>query len=109
MTHSEHEPIHESPATNAASTPDTYFFYHDMESGLSLSTTVAMGIAQMRDADPLDVHPELYEAVDPDALDALFQSAGSDGSPGGGKLTLPIDGLSVEIFDDGKIIVTRRE
>lgn len=44
------------------------------ESREPLSQAVVEAVARAEDVDPLDLDVPLYEAVDPDALDALFQS-----------------------------------
>jgi len=44
-----------------------------------LGTTIVLEVAKALDTEPTELSPSLYELVDPDALDALFEAA-SDGS-----------------------------
>lgn len=54
-----------SVASNLAATPDR---------SEPLSQTVVEAVAMAESVDPLDLTVPLYDAIDPDALDALFQS-----------------------------------
>ena len=40
---------------------------------LTPSTRVIEAVAKKEDVSPIDLLPPLYDAIDPDALDALFQ------------------------------------
>ncbi|MFP8955155.1 HalOD1 output domain-containing protein [Natrialbaceae archaeon A-CW3] len=45
---------------------------HDLESFERPTTAIIATVAAVKDVDPLDLSP-LYDVVDPDALDTLFQ------------------------------------
>ncbi|WP_161973230.1 HalOD1 output domain-containing protein [Halostella litorea] len=67
------------------------------------STTVVLAVAEALDTDPLDLSPALYEVIDPDALDSLFESAGADAD-----LTCQFSGwgCTITVFDGGRVRVT---
>lgn len=67
-----------------------------------LSTTIVMEVADTLDTDPTDLTPSLYELVDPDALDVVFESA-SDGSET--YFTISEWGCTVTVFADGRVFV----
>lgn len=66
------------------------------------SVRVVEAVADAIDADPLEL-PPLYETVDPDALDALFD-AGLEGC-----VQFPYDGHDVTIHGDGTLVVDGEE
>jgi len=45
----------------------------------------------------------LYNAVDPEALDAIFRPAGSDAAPVSGRITFSYAGCEVTAESDGRI------
>jgi len=47
----------------------------------------------------------LYDAVDPEALDAVFGPLRSDAAPAGGKITFSYAGCEVTAGSDGRITV----
>ena len=59
-------------------------------------------IAEQRGVEPSDLSVPLYEAVDPDALDALL-------SNGGVSVTFAYDGTLVSVDGDGEVAVTPEE
>ena len=67
-----------------------------------LSTTIVLEVADAIGTDPTDLTPSLYEIVDPDALNAVFESAG-DGSET--YFTISEWGCTVTVFANGRILV----
>lgn len=63
----------------------------------SLSQVVVEAVASAEGVDPLDLEVPLYEAVDPDALDALFQS----GTTVEGRVEFEYYGYEVAVTGDG--------
>ena len=63
---------------------------------------VIEAVADHRGVDPMELEP-LYNAVDPDALDALF--GGSRASPHS-SLTFELDGCLVRVSGDGDVEVS---
>lgn len=50
----------------------------DLARGESPSEAVLRSLAAVTGVDQLEIEPPLYESIDPDALDQLFESAQSD-------------------------------
>ena len=67
-----------------------------------LSTTIVMEVADALDTDPIDLSPSLHELFDPDALNALFESA-DDGSET--YFTISEWGCTVSVLADGRVLV----
>ena len=75
----------------------------DMENG-STAVAVVRRVAEHRNAAPTEL-PPLEEAVDCDALDALFGDAGGGGALSSGSLTFRWDGTTVTVRADGTVEV----
>lgn len=72
-----------------------------------ISQTVITSVAEARGVDPLELEP-LYAAIDPDALNKLFQP--SLGAPNSSlNLQFTFAGCDVEIRGDGEVLVTPPE
>ncbi|NHN60789.1 MULTISPECIES: HalOD1 output domain-containing protein [Halorussus] len=80
--------------------------FHDTAGDASLSETVIDAVAAAEGVDPTDADFELYEAVDLEALDALFERRSRDGR---WRFEFTIDGLLVTVDGDGRIAVWERE
>lgn len=77
---------------------------HETDGPGSLSVTVVTAVSEALDAEPMEVDP-LYRSIDPDALDALFESTiGEDGSSA--RVSFTHDGCSVTVRGDGEVLVT---
>lgn len=69
----------------------------------SLSTEIVMGVASARGIDPAQLREELYEVINPTALDALFQPT-VDGTPRAhGSICFSFHGYRVSVAADGTI------
>lgn len=77
---------------------------HDFQRDRSISTTIVIAMSRASETEPNDL-PPLYEAVDPDALDAVFASPGKQ--PGRTDVTVrfPYAGHEVSVHGDGEICV----
>lgn len=64
----------------------------------SLCTRIVREVAEKKGVDAMDLQPPLYDAINPDAMDALF--GGSDG-----ELTFEYCGYSVSIDSDREVSV----
>lgn len=71
------------------------------ESAATVSERVLTAIAARENSDPLDFDRRLYDVIDPDALDALFQSDGMNGW-----VTFTYLGYEVTVNDDREISLT---
>ncbi len=64
-------------------------------------------VAAVTGADPTRMEP-LYEAIDPDALDRVFDSTGGDpGESPGTRVRFRYRGCVVTVHGDGRIVVSR--
>lgn len=68
------------------------------------STAVVETVAIAADRDPVALEP-LYDAIDPDALDALIHSRGARSTDGDATVTFGIDGYQVTIQRAGTVVV----
>ena len=87
----------------ATTTADEYQHYHDCQDEQRLSTSVVRAVATAIDTDPLSLDEQLYDAVDPDALDRLLGGGPNIGSAC--RLSFEFAGCSVTIHGDGQIVV----
>lgn len=74
-----------------------------MDEQPSLGVRVVRRVAEREGVDPLDL-PPLYDAADPDALDALFRGRGSDDA--GDVVRFDYHGYSIAVDGSGEIEVT---
>ncbi|WP_126662714.1 HalOD1 output domain-containing protein [Haloterrigena salifodinae] len=68
------------------------------------SLAIIERVAALDGTDPLSL-PPLYDAVDPDALDSLFQSSSTDGPQTTGAVQFTYYGYDVRVDADGDIVV----
>jgi len=78
---------------------------HDFEGERRLSTSVVQAVATALVTDPLSLDERLYDVLDPDALDRLFETDGEAGGPR--TLSFELAGCAVTVHDDGQIVVRR--
>ena len=64
-----------------------------------MSMRVINAIADARDVDPLDLEVPLFDAINPEALDNLFQPETTCA------VTFEYDGQSVTVESDGTVVV----
>jgi len=76
--------------------------YTDESSDEPLSQTVICAVAAANDVDPLDLDDRLYDCIDPDALDKLFEPTASGL---GGSVQFTMSGCHVTAYDDGTVAV----
>ena len=65
-----------------------------------LSQAVVDAVARAEGVDPLELDAPLYEAVDPDALDALFQT---EAAAVDGRIAFQYYGYEVTVTGDGLV------
>lgn len=66
-----------------------------------LTMDVVAAIAEHEGVDPMDLDPPLFEVVDPDALDNLFNEAASNG-----RVTFSYNGAAVTVTSEGDVRVS---
>lgn len=65
-----------------------------------LSEAVISAVATAEDSDPMALDPPLYDAIDPDALDALFQSPRV-----AGRMAFRYHGRTVTVHANRRVVV----
>jgi hypothetical protein len=75
---------------------------HDLDGPAALSETVIEAIAAAEGVDPTDCDLELYEAVDLEALDTLFDRRGPEGH---WRFEFSVDDYLVVVTGDGNVTV----
>lgn len=73
-------------------------------SEVSPSNAVVETVAIAADREPTVLEP-LYETVDPDALDALIRSRGTNSTDGDATVTFALDGYRVTVQRNGTVVV----
>lgn len=77
----------------------------DADEADSVSNRVIARVAEVTETDPLELEP-LYSTVDPDCLDAIFQTGGSTSGQDGGFIQFTMEGCRVVVSADGSVDVT---
>lgn len=70
-----------------------------------VSERVVAAVADVRDEHPLEL-PRLYEVIDPDALDQLFDSGVAGGQTGPSRMSFMHADCEVVVHSDGEVDVT---
>lgn len=73
--------------------------------GEPVSTRIVDRIAALEGADPVELRPPLYEVIDPEALDALFERPATRVRPESISLEFEYDGYRVSVGEGGGIAV----
>lgn len=76
----------------------------------SISFDVIAAVAEREGVDPMDIEPPeyeaLYEAINPEALDAIFTPR-TDGTPrAAGRVEFPFCGYHVTVTSDGDVNIS---
>ncbi|WP_224449609.1 HalOD1 output domain-containing protein [Haloprofundus salilacus] len=69
------------------------------------SIELIVAIAEIEGRDTDDIEP-LYEAIDPDALDAIFQQDSETTAERNGRLSFVFNGRDVTVWSDGRIDIS---
>lgn len=84
-------------------TTETYLAVHEWENDESLSTTLVTAVEAISGVDHSEL-PSLYQTVDPDSLDQIFEPTKSDGrSRGAGQVTFPYSEFRITVHAGGEI------
>lgn len=67
-----------------------------------VSQTVIEAVAEAEGVSPAELHPPLYEVINPEALDCLFAETASIG-----KVVFNYNSCEVSVFPDGYIAVEK--
>ena len=68
------------------------------------SLAVVSVVADVTDNGPLELEP-LYNSIDPDALDGLFQMSRAGPSRTGGQVSFTFEGCDVVVHGDRQVVV----
>lgn len=71
-----------------------------------LSQTVVEAVADVTETDPVDLDERLYDCIDPDALDRLFEPVDAATADRDGMVVFTMAGCRVEIQSDRLVMVT---
>lgn len=82
----------------------TYYARHDVDGPAEYSTTVVHALADVLGVDISEAGAELYDAVDPDALNLLFRHR-EDGRRTPGHVCFQVWDCYVTAYADGEIVV----
>ncbi|WP_435155217.1 DUF7504 family protein [Haladaptatus sp. DFWS20] len=78
---------------------------HDLSGPQSLSTTVTVAVADVAGVEPAEIPEQLYDVIDPEALDKLFKPRDDGKQRRGGRLSFSLYGHHVTVRGDGSITV----
>lgn len=73
-----------------------------------VSQRVVAAVAAERDVEPLEL-PPMYDVIDPDALNKLFDDRFSARGDGLGRVIFTMAGCEVVVHSDGEVAVTAPE
>lgn len=80
-----------------------YHLTYDWEDSTELGTELLLALQRLTGQDAADMEP-LSSRVDPEALDSLFRSIGTDGA--GGELAFRYEGHAITVRDTGEVLIT---
>lgn len=83
----------------------TYFVTHDFDGPAKLTTTLVHALSDVCGVDVTNTGFTLYDYVDPEALDRLFQPTEDGNRPINGMLTFTVWGHQVTVYSDGQIAI----
>ncbi len=92
----------------AATTPQPNAIYravHDPDGPAALSTTVIHALADSMGVDPTAGRISLYDAIDPDALDAIFRPRHDGTQRSGGQVSFVVADHLVIVSSDGEVLI----
>lgn len=88
-------------------TANTHTIFHDWTGDAPLHYSVVAGVAAVTNTEP-EALPALYEVIDPDCLDQLFESASRDQGPALA-VSFSFAGCAVRVTGSGEVTVRPSE
>ncbi|WP_132058568.1 HalOD1 output domain-containing protein [Halorussus amylolyticus] len=79
--------------------------YRIRTNGTDLSIAVVEGVAEIADCDPTSEGEVLYDVVDPDALERLFDDRHDGTARVSGRVSFDLRECSVEVYAEGEPVV----
>ena len=83
----------------------TYRARHDVYGSDPVSTTIVRRLAEIDDKDVTDLGFSLYDRIDTDSLDGLFEPRGDAGAPLDGHLTFAVARYRITVHGSGDIVI----
>lgn len=87
---------------------DTGRYRVTYDGGMDLSVLIVSAISSITGTDPVKIDPPLNEAIDPDALDRLFDDRPGGLPREGGHLVFYLGGCRVTVYSDGELVIDPR-
>jgi hypothetical protein len=94
-------------ATNDASSKILYRTAYDRDRDESISDTVVEALAAVENVEPEHLDVRLYDSIDSDALDELYQTTAE--RPERLRVAFTIGTYEVTVADNGQVVVRQRE
>lgn len=94
------------PGMDAAA--ETVSFRHDWNGDESLAMAIVSRVADVSETAPEDVE-RLYDRIDPDSLEALFEPRNDDVTRDAGQLQFHLEDCAITVYGNGLTIVRRQE
>lgn len=85
--------------------PVVHRSYHDFGGNQRLSTSVLLALEELPTGGPDGEGATLFDSVDPDALDGLFEPI-STADRDAGCVNFVVEGYGVHVSGDGEIVIT---
>lgn len=85
---------------------NAHFAQYDWDDSVSLSTVVIESVSEVAGKSPELLGDPLYDYVDPDALDQLFEPLRGSRQREGGRVAFEFAGYLVTVRGDGGILIT---
>lgn len=85
---------------------NSYYTQHDFDGPATLSTTVVHALSEVADVDVTNTDSTLFQHIDPDALNSLFDPVDSGNSRTTGRLSFTMWGHSITVHGDGRIEIS---
>ena len=70
------------------------------------SLAIVERVAEREGVSSVELNPPLFDVIDPDALDAFFESSNAGTSPTGAHVSFSYCGYDVRVEDDGHVTIT---
>jgi hypothetical protein len=83
----------------------TAFVSHDWGGEESLTATIVATVAELSGIDPTEVD-RLYDRIDPDSLETLFEPAGDAGRTTG-RVSFRLEACTITVHATGDVVVTQ--
>lgn len=106
MYHDARPPSRMGTEATSQAPPRSHYAFHDpMRPATKLSTTLVHALSDAMGVDVRQCESSLYQAVDPDALDQLFQPIGDGSTRDSGHVAFLVSGYRVTVYYTGHIVI----